>query len=436
MQDLIDAATYAVRDVLVAAGARLREGGPLAWVGLCLPMLLLDLPRLAMAAWTSLRAQPVGNVSAERAFLASGPRLSVVVPAYNESSGIEGTLRSLAELGHPDLQVVIVDDNSEDGMHQRIRPWSDRGDVVLVKNSAASGRGGKPAALNLGLVYATGDIVIFIDADSTVDRDLLASLIGPFHDPTVGAVAANVVVRNRESTLLTFLQAAEYALGIEMTKRWLDRSGRVLNASGACCAFRRGALRALGGSASTRGEDLDNSLMMRKGGWKVVFRAAAILRTEVPETLRALAKQRVRWDRDFVQIAFRKHADLLDPRIAGWAVSSELALQIALNVVLPYACVVWVAVMAARAPGLLALILAASLAIGGAINAIALAISLRGRPRGDREWRLVAAAPLLPVYSALVLAPVRLWSTTCELLRIRREDPYLPQSYWRNAELP
>lgn len=433
MEAMIDAIAYAVRDVLVEAGARLREGGPLAWIGLCLPMLLLDLPRLVMAAVTTWRTDPPRlDVSAERAFLASAPKVTVVVPAYNESSGIEGTLRSLAEIGHPHLQVVVVDDNSEDGMYARVRPWSDRGDVVLVKNSAASGRGGKPSALNLGLVYATGEFLVFIDADSTVDRDLLAHLLGPFHDPQVGAVAANVVVRNRDATLLSFLQAAEYTLGIGMTKRWLDRSGRVLNASGACCAFRRSALRALGGSASTRGEDLDNSLMMRKGGWKLVFRPEAILRTEVPERVPALARQRVRWDRDFVQIAFRKHRDLLDPRRAGWAVASEMLLQIVVNVVLPYACLAWIALMAWRAPGLLTLTLIVSFAAGAVISAGALAIS--ARRTGD--WRLVAAGPLLPLYATVVLGPVRLWSTTCELLRIRREDPYLPQSYWRNAPLP
>ena len=61
---------------------------------------------------------------------------------------------------------------------------------------------------------------------------------------------------------------------------------------------------------------------------------------------------------------------------------------------------------------------------------------LRADPAHAERWRLLAAAPFLPFYASLVLAPVRLWSTTVELLRVRREDPYLPQSYWRNARLP
>jgi cellulose synthase/poly-beta-1,6-N-acetylglucosamine synthase-like glycosyltransferase len=204
-----------------------------------------------------------------------------------------------------------------------------------------------------------------------------------------------------------------------------------MNVSGACCAFRRAALRAIGGSASTRGEDLDNSLMLRKAGWKLCFRPRAILRTEVPETVHSLARQRVRWDRDFVQLV-RKHRDLLNPRLGGWLFAWEMLLQIVVNIVLPFACVLWLGYMLARAPGLLVLVLLVSFALGAVLSTIALAVSARA----SGEWRLVAAGPLLPLYATFLLGPVRLWSTACELLRIRREDPFLPQSYWRNAPLP
>ena len=436
MQAVIDALTYAVRDVLVVGIAHLRAGGPLAWIGLCWPLLLLDLPRIVAAsvsAWRE-RGQPDRDLPAERAFLASKPRVSVIVPAYNASSGIDGTVRSLLETGYPGLQIVVVDDNSEDGMFARVRPYCDRGDVLLVKNSAASGRGGKPSALNLGLVYATGDFVVFIDADSTVDHDLLVHMIGAFHDPGVGAVSGNVVVRNIDDNLLTFIQAGEYKIGIELSRRWLSWTGRVLGASGACCAFRRSALQRVGGSSSLRAEDLDNSLMMRRTGYSVVFRHRAVVRTEVPTTLRRLFRQRTRWDRDIVQVAFRRHRHLMDPRAAGWRLASELWLQLLITIVLPYACFVWLLLMAVRSPGLLVLILVVTTLFSVLANVLALAVTATCSV--ERVWRLIAAAPFLPLYSAIVLAPVRLWSTTVELLRVQREDPYLPQSYWRNAELP
>lgn len=436
MQAVIDAITYAVHDVLVQGMFHLRAAGPLAWIGLCWPMLLLDLPRIAAAAISAWRerGQERRDLPAERAFLAGKPRVSVVVPAYNARSGIEATVRSLLETGYPDLQIVVVDDNSEDGMYERIRPFTERGDVLLVKNSAASGRGGKPSALNLGLVYATGEFVVFIDADSTVDHDLLVHMIGAFQDPRVGAVSGNVTVRNSDDNLLAFLQAGEYKIGIELSRTWLSRTGRVLGASGASCAFRRSALRAVGGSSSCRAEDLDNSLMLRRAGYQLVFRPKAVVRTEVPTTVRRLFRQRQRWDRDVVQVAFRKHRGLMDPRAAGWALASELWLQVLLTVVLPYACLVWLVLMAIRSPDLLLLILGVTVLFSALINALALAVTVRCSI--ERNWRLVATAPFLPFYSAFILAPVRLWSTTVELLRVQREDAYLPQSYWRNAELP
>ena len=436
MQAVIDAISYAVHDVLVQGMFHLRAAGPLAWIGLCWPMLLLDLPRIIAATFSVWRerGQESRDLPAERAFLAGNPRVSVVVPAYNARSGIEATVRSLLETGYPGLQIVVVDDNSEDGMYERIRPFTERGDVLLVKNSAASGRGGKPSALNLGLVYATGDFVVFIDADSTVDHDLLVHMIGAFQDPRVGAVSGNVVVRNSDECLLSFIQAGEYKIGIELSRRWLSRSGRVLGASGACCAFRRSALRAVGGSSSCRAEDLDNSLMMRRSGYQVVFRHRAVVRTEVPNTVRRLFRQRQSWDRDVVQVALRKHRALMDPRAAGWLLASEMWLQALLTVVLPYACLAWLILMTVRSPGLLLLILALTTLVAACTNAVALIVTASCSV--ERKWWLVATAPFLPFYSAFILAPVRLWSTTVELLRVQREDAYLPQSYWRNAELP
>lgn len=436
MMSVLDAVAYGFNDLVVQGLRYLGSAHPFILLGMCWPMLLLDLPRLAAAtasAWWG-RGIPRRDLPAERAFLASSPTVTVIVPTYNAGAGIDGTVATLLETGYPGLQLIIVDDNSSDGLYERLRPWCERGLVQLVKNSAASGRGGKPAALNLGMVYATGDFVVFIDADSTVDHDAIDRLIGPFHDPRVGGVAGNVVVRNREVNLLTFLQTAEYKLGIELSRRWLDRSGRVLGVSGACCAFRRTALEAVGGSSSSRAEDLDNSLMLRKAGYQVVFRTDAVVRTEVPTTLPRLFKQRQRWDRDVVQVAFRKQCSLMDPRTAGWALASELWLQVVLTVVLPYACVAWLAVMAVRSPGLLLILLVLTAAASAIVNLVALAVTIRCSV--DRDWRLLGAAPFLPLYSSLVLAPVRLWSTTVELLRVRREDPYLPQSYWRNARLP
>ena len=58
-------------------------------------------------------------------------------------------------------------------------------------------RGGKSAGFNACCVMATGDIIINIDCDCSLDRDAILNIVRPFEDPEVGAVSGNIQVRNR-----------------------------------------------------------------------------------------------------------------------------------------------------------------------------------------------------------------------------------------------
>jgi len=94
--------------------------------------------------------------------------------------------------------------------------------------------------------------------------------------------------------------------------------------SGAFGAFRRVALERIGGLDAGGGEDLDITLRLRKSGWRTLFAPEALCYTDVPENLSVLVRQRFRWERDAIQLRYRKHGDLMNPFGARFSVSEVL----------------------------------------------------------------------------------------------------------------
>src|SRR5439155_452384 len=140
----------------------------------------------------------------------TGPsvRVAVLVPAYREEIVISRCVASLRASAYPDLQIVVIDDGSDDrtAAVAREAAGDDRRVLVLQKPN-----GGKASALNHGLASTDAEVIVVVDADSIVERDALAELVKPLGDPSVGAVAGNVKVGNR-SNLLGAMQHLEYVV--------------------------------------------------------------------------------------------------------------------------------------------------------------------------------------------------------------------------------
>lgn len=413
--------------------------GTQAWVLILLPVLLLDAPRAVIASLTLVIMRafglPRGELGRKRLFLASQPSISVVVAAYNEAESLSRTILTLLEFRRslPSLQIIVVDDHSTDGTYESVKAFAARGEIILLRNSAASGRGGKPAAINIGLRFATGDFLVPIDADCTFDHNLLLHLIGPFYDPRVGAVASNVKVRNPHRSILTAMQAIEYLVVIGLNKRWLNVTGANYIASGACGAYRREALEPYLGCDVETAEDLDNSLKVRRGGWKLRFAPEAICMTDVPEQLGQLVRQRQRWDRDLVRVAMRKHRQALDPRHVGWPVALELWYQLTVAVFFNYLFFAYVLYVLWTDPWLLPVIILITWLVGMILVCVPFLVAVLSGERRREELVYLIGLPLYPLYSECILRWVRTWANTLELLRVGQEDPYLPQSAWRNS---
>jgi peptidoglycan-N-acetylglucosamine deacetylase len=263
------------------------------------------------------------------------PNVTVMIPAYNEESVIVDTVRSALASVYPKLEILVIDDGSSDRTAELVR--SNFGSDPRVRLLLQPNRG-KPAALNHALSEATGEIVVSIDADTIVDPEAVPRLVRHFVNPKVGAVAGNVKVMNRNKWL-TRWQALEYITSQNLEKRAFDLLNCIPVVPGAAGAWRTDLLRANGGfSGDTVAEDTDLTLTIRRNGWKILYDEDAIGRTEVPDTVEALIRQRFRWTFGTLQAVW-KHRDAVGkPRYGtlGWiAIPNIFLFQIILPLVSP-----------------------------------------------------------------------------------------------------
>jgi len=237
------------------------------------------------------------------------PPVSVIVPAYNEGAVLERAIQSLLRVDYPEYEVLIIDDGSPDNTLATAAALEGNFEGVPIRVFSKP-NGGKATALNLGIENSRHPFILCMDADSTVEPQLLRRAIPHFEDPTVGAVAGNVKIENRDR-LITRLQALEYIEGLNMPRRAQGFIAAVNIVPGPVGVFRREALTDVGGyDTDTFAEDADLTLKLISSGWKIVYEDQAIAWTQAPERWLDLVQQRYRWTRGILQ-AIRKRKWLL-----------------------------------------------------------------------------------------------------------------------------
>ncbi|MDB6060733.1 MAG: polysaccharide deacetylase [Verrucomicrobiaceae bacterium] len=222
----------------------------------------------------------------------STARVSVLIPAFNESKVIATSIEHILQSDYRNLEVIVIDDGSSDNTSAVVRESfgnDPRVQLLTLQNS------GKARAINAGLQLATGAIVVALDADTQFEPDCIAKLVRWFDDARVGAVAGNAKVGNRINTV-TRWQALEYITAQNLERRALAAINSITVVPGAVGAWRREALDLVGGFPThTLAEDQDLTLRIQTAGYRVIYDDQAIAWTEAPETFAGLAKQRFRW---------------------------------------------------------------------------------------------------------------------------------------------
>ena len=226
------------------------------------------------------------------------PTFSIVVPAHNEEGTIVRTLDSLARVKYPKnkLEIVVVDDGSTDltyAVAEEYRLLYDLNFKLITQENS-----GKAHALNNGMRnHATGELMMCLDADSSLDPSALINAARYFVDPRVVSLSANVKIRS-SGTLFNLIQMFEYLVSYQM-----KRAQTVFNIEyiigGIGSTFRRSALTEVGYyDTDTITEDIDLTMKLLRLGNKehrVIYGADVIAYTESVLDLAGLIRQRFRW---------------------------------------------------------------------------------------------------------------------------------------------
>lgn len=234
------------------------------------------------------------------------PSIDVIIAAHNERDTIEKRIANILACDYPPnaLRVIVASDRSTDGTDDVVRAMTSA-NVLLVRSETGIG---KSEAQNEALAYAESDIVLFTDAESVFEKDLLQQIAAPFSDPAVGVVGGCMIFLSDDESGVE--RAQGYYWKYELAVRGLEsRLGILAKASGSCLAARRSIVNRL---PSDVGEDCIVPLDAVIAGYKVIHADRAMAYDRLDSTVKSEFRSRVRMTlRNWV--GTWRHGELLNP---------------------------------------------------------------------------------------------------------------------------
>lgn len=354
--------------------------------------------------------------------------VSVLLAGHNEGGKLDKAVTGLKEQTHRNLQIVVVDDGSTDETREVGGRLLAGGHIDKFVSSGL--RGGKAAALNLGLQYCRHEMVVVMDIDTSLDRDAIAQAVAPLvEEPEVGAVSGALGVRNPDDSVLAQLQAIEYTLTIVIGRQFAALFDILTIVSGAFGAFRRSGIEMVGGWDVGPGDDSNLTTKLRRAGWRIEFAPEAWALTDVPTVAGKFMKQRLRWNRSIIRNRFRKFRNVFNPMSAQFRGYDVLATLNVLwfHVGLSFSFVFYIIHIFSTYPEIAWTIIIAVHILTFAGDLIEFSIAaIFVRRLSVLTW--LPYLPLYMVFTTYFKRAIRLLAYTSELVfRTSYTDPFYPQ---------
>lgn len=237
------------------------------------------------------------------------PSLTLIIAAHNEEADLPPKLANVLACDYPAerLEVIVASDGSTDRTVELARAATAGRATVLDLP-----RSGKAGALNAALELASGDVVVFTDANSMFAPGTLRALVRPFTDPDVGGVAGNQVYTTPEDGAVTG-ELAHWSFDRAL-KTAASRSGSVVSATGALYGVRRELVQPVIDGVT---DDFYVSTGVLTAGRRLVFAPEAVALEPVTSSAEEeFGRKRRVMTRGFRSVIARR--ELLNPVRFGW----------------------------------------------------------------------------------------------------------------------
>lgn len=219
------------------------------------------------------------------------PRVSILIPIYNEEKSIKKTLNSVLASDYPKnkFEVIVIDDGSTDKGLEIAKKFKSKVRIFSKKKNE-----GKGSALNFGIKKSKGEIIFTMDADTFVDIQSLKNMVRYFKNKRIMSVCPAMVTEKPEN-LLQRIQYIEYVLGLFLRKAFATINA-VHITPGAFSAYRKSFFDKYGGYEENNiTEDLEMALRIQYYGYVIENSPESPAYTIAPDKFYDLMKQRRRW---------------------------------------------------------------------------------------------------------------------------------------------
>jgi cellulose synthase/poly-beta-1,6-N-acetylglucosamine synthase-like glycosyltransferase len=238
------------------------------------------------------------------------PKVSVIVPTYNESEVIGCKLRNLAKLEYPAYltQIVFVDSQSTDSTISAIREFAEDHPEIDTAILVETERRGKSSALNTALKSCNGEVVIVSDADCFWFPGILSMALSYRADPSVGAVSGPKKLLNPESSSVTRSEDV-YLRSANLMKLGDSKKSSTILFEGGFSAYKKEALDSFD-PYNTGSDDCGTVIRVLEKNLRAIMVPEAEFFTTFPKTWRGKIGIKIRRTNQLVQILVR-YATLL-----------------------------------------------------------------------------------------------------------------------------
>ena len=229
--------------------------------------------------------------------------ITLIIPAHNEGKYVADAIESALDAEFDgNKQIIVVDDGSNDKTYEIASRYKLKVELIKTEHS------GKAASLNKALSIAKHDLIAVVDADSIIHKDALELMKDEIEREDIIAVTGVVKVKNRKKFIGMWLHIEQ--LYNSLIRLLLSKINANIVTPGPLSMYRKKELMEAGGfSLEGFSEDIDVTIRLIRGGYKIGFAENATAETNMPYTIKEFLRQRARFARGILNI-FKRHLQL------------------------------------------------------------------------------------------------------------------------------